>query len=195
MTARRPGRRTGEPNTKDEILTAARKLFSENGFERTTLRQVAQDAAVDVALISHYFGNKRGLFVASIEFPSDPVAVLAPMHECRIDDLAEVGLRAVLGVWTSPAGPAVVARFRQAVASGETDLIRDLLTGVILAPIRERLHDQTDLELRLSLYASQIAGLLVTRELLTLPAVVGTDIDRLVEVVAPNLQRYLTGKI
>lgn len=193
---RRTGRRSGESTARDDILEAARKLFSDNGFDRTTLRQVADSAGVDPALISHYFGNKRGLFVAAVEFPSDPAAVLEPVRTCPLDELAATTLRQILQVWASPAGPSVIARFRQALTSGEDELVRDLLTSVILAPIRERLRGTRDeLDLRLTLFASQVAGLLVTREILALPPLRAADIDALVAAVAPNLQRYLTGAI
>ena len=193
---RRTGRRSGESTARDDILEAARKLFSNNGFDRTTLRQVADSAGVDPALISHYFGNKRGLFVAAVEFPSDPAAVLEPVRTCPLDELAATTLRQILQVWASPAGPSVIARFRQALTSGEDELVRDLLTSVILAPIRERLRGTgDDLDLRLTLFASQVAGLLVTREILALPPLRAADIDALVAAVAPNLQRYLTGAI
>ena len=193
--SRRTGRRSGGSNAKDDILDAARELFSTNGFDRTTLRRVADEAEVDVALISHYFGNKRGLFVAAVEFPSDPAVVLEPVRTCPIDELAATALRQILTVWASPAGPSIVARFRQALINGEDELVRGLLTGVILAPIRERLDDHRDVELRLTLFASQIAGLLVTRQILGLPAVRDAEIDELVDAVAPNLQRYLTGEL
>ena len=193
--SRRTGRRSAGSNAKDDILDAARELFSTNGFDRTTLRRVADEAEVDVALISHYFGNKRGLFVAAVEFPSDPAVVLEPVRTCPIDELAATALRQILTVWASPAGPSIVARFRQALINGEDELVRGLLTGVILAPIRERLDDHRDVELRLTLFASQIAGLLVTRQILGLPAVRDAEIDELVDAVAPNLQRYLTGEL
>ncbi|RYG76064.1 TetR/AcrR family transcriptional regulator [Yimella sp. RIT 621] len=195
QVSRRTGRRSAGSSAKDDILDAARELFSTNGFDRTTLRRVADEAEVDVALISHYFGNKRGLFVAAVEFPSDPAVVLEPVRTCPIDELAATALRQILTVWASPAGPSIVARFRQALINGEDELVRGLLTGVILAPIRERLDDHRDVELRLTLFASQIAGLLVTRQILGLPAVRDAEIDELVDAVAPNLQRYLTGEL
>ena len=195
QVSRRTGRRSAGSSAKDDILDAARELFSTNGFDRTTLRRVADEAEVDVALISHYFGNKRGLFVAAVEFPSDPAVVLEPVRTCPIDELAATALRQILTVWASPAGPSIVARFRQALINGEDELVRGLLTGVILAPIRERLDDHRDVELRLTLFASQIAGLLVTRQILGLPAVRDAEIDELVDAVAPNLQRHLTGEL
>lgn len=193
--SRRPGRRSGPGDTRAEILTAARGLFAAEGFDRTTLRRVAETAGVDVALISHYFGSKRGLFLAAVDFPADPDQVLRPLQDCPEDELAATMLRQVLTVWDSPTGPAVLARFRQAVVTGETDLARGLLTSVILGPVRERIGAYGQTELRLSLFASQVGGLLLTRHIFGLDALREADIDTLVDAVAPNLQRYLTGDL
>jgi hypothetical protein len=45
------------------------------------------------------------------------------------------------------------------------------------------------------LVASQIAGLLVTRYIFELEPLKSLSVDALVPLVAPNLQRYLTGKL
>ncbi len=43
------------------IKEAARELFREQGYERTTLRQIARKARVSAATIVNYFGEKRDL--------------------------------------------------------------------------------------------------------------------------------------
>jgi len=47
---------------KDLILDAAEKLFAIKGFYGVSMRQIATQATVDVALISYHFGNKKQLF-------------------------------------------------------------------------------------------------------------------------------------
>ena len=47
---------------KELILDAAEKLFAIKGFYGVSMRQIATQASVDVALISYHFGNKRQLF-------------------------------------------------------------------------------------------------------------------------------------
>ena len=42
------------------ILTAAGKLFAEQGFASTTNKAVAQHAQVDLASINYHFGNRSG---------------------------------------------------------------------------------------------------------------------------------------
>lgn len=49
---------------KDRILDAAEQLFARHGYDGVTLRQIATQAEVDVALANYHIGNKRELFEA-----------------------------------------------------------------------------------------------------------------------------------
>jgi len=55
------------PDTKERILDAAEKPFADNGFQRTSLRVVTQEAAVNFAAVSNHFGGKKQLFQAIFE--------------------------------------------------------------------------------------------------------------------------------
>ena len=56
-------------NEKQElIITTAEKLFSENGFAGTSVRDIAQQAGVNVAMISYYFGSKEKLLESIFEY-------------------------------------------------------------------------------------------------------------------------------
>lgn len=63
-----------ELDTKDKIIRAARILFAERGFEGTSVRQIAKDAKVNVALINYYFQNKDGLFFEIIRSSYDNIS-------------------------------------------------------------------------------------------------------------------------
>jgi AcrR family transcriptional regulator len=47
---------------KDQILSAAKLLFAEKGYEGTTVRQICQEADVSLALVSYHFGGKENVF-------------------------------------------------------------------------------------------------------------------------------------
>jgi len=49
-----------------EILQAAEKLFAEDGFDGASIRHIARDANVNIAMISYYFGSKEKLLEALI---------------------------------------------------------------------------------------------------------------------------------
>ncbi|HRP33565.1 MAG TPA: TetR family transcriptional regulator [Agriterribacter sp.] len=48
------------------ILDVAEQLFSERGFDGTSVRDIAGQAGVNLAMISYYFGSKEKLLVALI---------------------------------------------------------------------------------------------------------------------------------
>lgn len=50
--------------TKDKIIIAAEKLFSEHGFEQTSLRQITSEAEVNLASVNYHFGSKKALIQA-----------------------------------------------------------------------------------------------------------------------------------
>lgn len=59
-----PPRARNAELTRDALLHAAMRRFTILGYERTTTRDVAADAGVNVSLINRYFGSKDGLFAA-----------------------------------------------------------------------------------------------------------------------------------
>lgn len=65
MPAARKKTRNAEA-TRAAIENAARKHFGSKGYDAVGLREIARDAGVDVALISRYYGSKKGLFETAI---------------------------------------------------------------------------------------------------------------------------------
>ena len=62
-----PGpRRRDAPATQRLLLDAARRRFASDGYAATTVRDIAVDAGVNVALINRYFASKEGLFEACL---------------------------------------------------------------------------------------------------------------------------------
>jgi len=51
-------------NTRELLISAGRRRFARDGYQPTTVRDVAADAGVNVALINRYFVSKEGLFEA-----------------------------------------------------------------------------------------------------------------------------------
>jgi AcrR family transcriptional regulator len=60
-TQRHPDAR-GDGSARERILKSAEQIFADMGFEGTSLRQVAVNADVPVALVSYHFKNKLGLY-------------------------------------------------------------------------------------------------------------------------------------
>lgn len=197
--AGRRGRRPGRPDTRAAILEAARARFAEAGFGGTTIRAVAADAGVDAALVHHYFGSKDDLFVAALEFPVDPRAVLAERvlgpPGATVEGAGERLIRAFVGVWDDPAlQPALLATLRRVLEPGGDVLVREGFVPVVLVPLGERLGIDRP-EVRMPVVASQVIGMILARYLVRLEPIASWDLDRLVAAYAPTLQRYLAGPL
>lgn len=64
-----PARRTAtaaspRPDRKTAILLAAERLFAQQGYDVVSLRQIAEEAGVPLALVGYYYGQKHELFEA-----------------------------------------------------------------------------------------------------------------------------------
>lgn len=192
--ARRTGRwRTGQQN-KQRILDAAREHFMRDGFERATVRGIAADAGVDVAMVYYFFGSKDGLFAAAVlDVPEHPLHQLAAL-------LDEGGERI---------GPRLVHRFIERWDQG--DAFEPLLTlwrsAAIQPAAKQVLHDSLagpiaervattfgvpDAVLRVELVATHLMGLAFARYQLRIEPLASTGVDELVAWVGPTIQRYLT---
>ncbi|MBP2001590.1 AcrR family transcriptional regulator [Paenibacillus shirakamiensis] len=64
-------------DVKIRIMLSAKRLFAKQGFDRTSVRQICEDAGANVALISYYFGGKEKVFEEILEqfFPGNEIAL------------------------------------------------------------------------------------------------------------------------
>ncbi|MDO3693418.1 TetR family transcriptional regulator [Wenyingzhuangia sp. chi5] len=79
------------------ILSVAEKLFAENGFDGTSVRTIAKEADVNVAMISYYFGSKEKLLETFLlyriaDFRNELVKVINQEKSFleRLDNLIEL---------------------------------------------------------------------------------------------------------
>ncbi len=54
-------------DTRDRLISAAKCLFAEKGFNGTTVKELAEKAQVNISLVSYHFHGKEGLFRACLE--------------------------------------------------------------------------------------------------------------------------------
>ncbi len=90
--------------TRADILSAARRRFGAEGYERTTLRAVAADVGVDAALVIRYFGSKQDLFGAAVDFAIE----LPDLSSFDPDEVSGILLPRFFAVWEDET---FVARF------------------------------------------------------------------------------------
>src|SRR5215475_15733309 len=100
-TTKRRGRRQGEPVSRDAVLSAAKKRFATEGYEKTTLRSIAQDAHVDPSMVLYLFGSKADLFRESLRLIIDPDVLVAALADGD-GDIGTRTVRTYLGIWEDP---------------------------------------------------------------------------------------------
>lgn len=54
-------------STEEKIISAARKLFTQKGYDATKTRDIANEAGINLALLNYYFRSKEKLFEMIME--------------------------------------------------------------------------------------------------------------------------------
>lgn len=189
---RQRGRPRGASDARERILRAAVEEFGAHGYDGATVRAIAARAEVDPALVHHYFGTKADLFAAAVDIPMRPDRVIPGIIAGPRDEVGERAVRFVLEQFEDPdIRRRAVALLRGALGRRlATPLLAGFLQRELLSRVTAGL-DAPDAALRASLAASQIAGLIVARYVVRLPALAEASVDELVERIGPTVQRYL----
>jgi AcrR family transcriptional regulator len=191
----RTGRRPGAGGTGEKILAAARAHFATVGYKAGTVRGIAADAAVDPALVLHYFGSKEGVFRAAVDFPVDPADFIPRLLAPGLDGLGERLVRFFLETWDSPAGRPLLALIRSVVASEDAAaLLREFVTREVLGRLARALEvDQP--QLRATLAASTLIGMAMLRYVVKLEPLASASPEVVAGWLGPAVQRYLTDPV
>lgn len=196
-TARkRPGRPSGNSDTRERILASARELFARNGIDRTPIRSVAAEAGVDAALVHHYFGTKKQLFAAAIQLPIDPMKVIVPMRETPIEELGYRLPSLLLSLWDSELGAGLIATLRSLIAGSEVGLARWFLQEVVSMEVGSRVDTPLGSgRTRAQFVESQLMGVVLARYIVKIEPFASLPAEQIARTIAPNLQHYLTGEL
>jgi AcrR family transcriptional regulator len=183
----RPTREERRRRTEATILDAARSLFAEVGFEKTTIRGVAGRAGVDPALVMQYFGSKDGLFAAAARYFADRRHV----DEVPREQLAAQALRDLfVGFEDDQSRAASFAVIRSCLTNESARAVmRDEIMSHKQAKVAETIGGP-DAELRAGLLAATVIGTTIARYLLEIPSVAQAsqeDIERVLEPVLKAL--------
>lgn len=174
-------------DTKAAILAAARSQFAARGLNGASLRSIAREAGVDASLISHYFGDKSQLMVATMELPVNPIEKIAGVVAGGPDGMAERLLRTFLNAW-DPHRDVFSAVIRTTIGGGDTNApMIQLARSVLIAKLLEVLEGD-DRELRATLIASQLIGMATLRYVAKMPTLADAPIEDVVAAYAPSMQ-------
>jgi len=173
--------------TRAAILTAARRRFAADGYERATIRAIAADAGIDPSMIIRYYGSKDGLFAAAVDID---LRLPSPADLPR-ERLGEALVRHFLDLWEGGRTSEVLTVLLRSAVTNESaaERMREIFATQVATAIGPSCDDGAT---RGALVASQLLGLALCRYVLRLPPIVALDVDALVADLAPTVQRYLS---
>lgn len=188
----RSGRRPGAPDTRQHIVAVARRAFGERGYDATSLRSIATAAGVDPGLLIHYFGSKRGVFLAALEVTIRPSALFEDLKGLSSRHIAEHIVRRYLTLLErSEPRDVVMGLVRSAVSNEQAaDMLRELLLHQVLTSLLP-LIEQPDATMRASLIVAQLVGIAMLKYVVRAETVVRATNAELVALVSPAIEQYL----
>lgn len=177
--------------SRARILTAARELFAGEGYERTTIRKVAQAAGVDPALVMQHFESKEGLFSAAARSTVD----LDPLVTATRDELPGIALEHVFAGFDDPERRASsLAMLRGSLTHpGARELIGQEVMGTTQAKVAETIGGD-DAQLRAALLNACTLGLTIARYLLESPVLRDGSQEDIEQIMEPALRAIVTGR-
>lgn len=172
---------------REAIRIAATKLFEENGFEATGIRDIARDAGVNPAIVLRHFESKENLFLETMDSSSAMRSIIeGPLEElgARVVGLVAPGRQKGLEI--------LGATIR---ASSKTDIRRRLhesIAASLIEPLIDRI-DAPDGELRAHLFAAQLLGLMTAFAVYDDEYLLEAPLDGIIALYGDSLQALVTG--
>lgn len=187
------GRRRGRPagptgDTRERILDVARAHLAAKGYAGSSMRAIAREAEVDPSLISHYFGDKSGLLVATMALPFNPLEKIRTVLEGDLADMGERLIRTFLTSW-DPHRDVFSALLRTTFGSGDpgSSPMVQLAQNVVVHSLSERMSGD-DRDLRATLVGSQLIGMAALRYVARIEPTASASIDDMARLYGPAVQ-------
>jgi AcrR family transcriptional regulator len=175
------------------VLAAAKRRFATEGYEKTTLRAIAQDAHVDPSMVLYLFGSKEELFRESLRLIMDPDVLVSALTDTD-GDIGTRMVRAYLRIWEGAETAGSMRAMLQSATSNSDahEAFRDFMQSYVLSAVSEALGGGKDAPLRAMLAASQLVGVAMLRYVMEVPPLASLSGDEIVRLIAPTLTQYLT---
>jgi len=180
-------RRRDAAGSRQALLVAARTLFHERGFDRTTIRDIGELAGLDPTLIARYFGSKSGLYLAILRTDFAAEEAESPRDLFDRERMIELLDR----VQRRGPGPVVASALR---ADGDPSVHDEALaafTERLVDPLVRRLESGgvSESRLRAELVAAAFVGVAVGRHADAFPALSGAPAEQVAALLLDSLGR------
>jgi len=174
--------------TRQAILDSARQAFTRAGYDGVGVREIAQNAGVTAMLVNRYFGSKEKLFEEAVEATLAVPGILRNEITKAQNDMQRLSqaLAAELVATTSPGvSPldGILLLIRSAANEQAATILRESAVRH-LKPLVDILSGE-DAPDRAAMFLAVVAGFLLMRRVIAVPA--------LVEAEQPALIKHLQG--
>jgi AcrR family transcriptional regulator len=178
------------------LITAAREVFIESGYDGATVRAIAGRAGVDAAMVNHWFGSKEGLFgEAVLKLPFNSQEIVEVLVAAPADQVGATIVRTFLDRWDASGGGVFTALVRSVASHDEAaSVLRDFFFKLVFKQVIAKFSPDHQ-DLRATLIATQVVGLGMIRYVARFEPLASADVETLVSAVAPTLQRYVNGTV
>nr|WP_203661307.1 TetR family transcriptional regulator [Streptomyces sp. SID14446] len=178
----------GKPatSTRQAIHEAGSALFRQQGYAKTTVRQIAAAAGSDPALVIRHFKSKELLFLETMQLTIGD----EPLLGAPLEHLGERLIDLVIGIDGGARGVFLALVH----GSNEPEIhkrLTDTHENVLIEPLRRRLSGP-DADIRARLAASVAAGLLYSLWIARDETLLATDRTTLVARYGALVQHVLT---
>lgn len=176
---------TKKANTRANLLTEARRMFWTRGYSNVPVREIARAVGVDVALISRYFGSKKGLFLATLETAFDE----ADLADGSLEHLMDGVIAAFVNAPRDGSEPSIVQLILMNSNEDEVgQIVRDLHAKKMQSKLAALIGD----EAKAALFMAGLLGLSVAEKTLRIKGIATPGTDEYVAQLRHVMQTALT---
>lgn len=191
-TAGRPPASKSDKSTA--ILSIAAHLFASVGYEKTTIRLVAEKAGVDPKLVMHYFESKQKLFVACLKIPVEAEAAIALTKTMPKNRWGSAIADLVWEIQGQEDHPLISMMRASASDPDAAVMLKDFYLKALLENVGQLL-DVDNRELRLMMVSSLVSGYTFSNRVLNLFESADLSEEAQKVILAKAIQEILTAKI
>ncbi|MFD7342019.1 TetR/AcrR family transcriptional regulator [Streptomyces violascens] len=175
-------RRRDAGATRRRLLDAARDLFAERGYEGATVREIAERAGANQALLFRYFGSKQGLLTEVVAQGG-----LEQLRATPPEELFETALRSMLTSSASGTADRSLEVYLRSIGRGDeaTGTLREL--GERYQSALAALSGAKDGALRADLAMAWLLGIGLMRTVVAREPLASADPDTVCRMVVDTL--------
>jgi AcrR family transcriptional regulator len=176
-------------------LKSAGQLFAELGYDKTTIRLIADAASVDPKLVMHYFGSKQKLFMSTVKVPTEVGAAITLL---KLTPKKNWGKRIADVIWLaqkSGSFQTLVGVIRASASEPEAaEMFREFYLENLLLPMVSKLEVDHP-ELRAIMMSTVMSGFVFTQEIVGLGNLSNATEKNRKDLFANLAQTVLTSEI